>query len=350
MGGIQPFNELMQLTSKYNMKYFFKLPILVVLFLMSCKRDKNTDEPAVIDESLIKPYAEISIKQGGEWQDGPRNHKEYIGGTFKNIQELTVPAEHTDHSWYIRYEGPGWENKHIGYRLYLDWRNAIDIYGKKVDSIVLPYVGQDGFDSYHEMSDWGQDILKAGKSLGIGGYGRIVNDTVRHFESVVKTYANVFNMDSVSGVHIDYKGWETANDTLDLKTRLSIFSEGRHTKVELNLSKAVDGICTGIVKFDSIPLIRNSGNNWAYIATYGTQTLVSYTDKLGMAVFYKHSEVKEIKEGSYDHLVIFNPAASCTYYFLGAWEQELDGIRTEGEFVAYLNELLQQLDNKGTLD
>ena len=332
------------------MKHFFKLTILVVLVLMSCNQDKNTNEAAVIDESLIKPYAEISIKEGGEWQDGPRDHKEYIGGTFKNVQEMIVPSEHTDHSWYIRYEGPGWENKSIGYRLYLDWRNAIDIYGKKVDSIVLPYVGQDGFDSYHEMSDWGQDILKAGKSLGIGGYGRIVNDTVHHFKTVEKTSASVFNTDSISSVDIDYKGWETANDTLDLKTKLSIFSEGRHTKAELNLSKAVDGICTGIVKFDSIPLIEKVGKDWAYIATYGAQTLVSDTDKLGMAIFYKLSEVKEIKEGLYDHLVIFNPVTSYTYYFLGAWEQELDGIKTEEEFVTYLNELLQQFDNQGTLD
>jgi len=329
------------------MKHILKLSAIAFLGLVACKEEKKEE---VVEVPLIKPYAEISIKEGGEWQDGPRNHKEYIGGTFKNVQEVEVPEEHTDHSWYIRYEGPGWENKHVGYRLYLDWRNAIDIFGKKVDSIVLPAVGQDGFDSYHEMSDWGADILKAGKSMGIGGYGRIVNDTVRHFETVEKTSANVFNTDSVSGVHIDYKGWQTATDTLDLKTKLSIFSEGRHTKAELNVSKAVEGIVTGIVKFDSIPLVQKSGNTWAYISTYGTQTLVSDTDKLGMAVFYKLSEVKEIKEGKDDHLVVFNPATSYTYYFLGAWEQELNGVKDQAAFTAYLNELLQQLETKGTLD
>lgn len=344
MAGIPSFNNNHKLPEA--MKYL-KLVLLVLLTATACKQEKNDQ---VVEVQKSKPYAEISIKEGGEWQDGSRNHKEYVGGTFKNVQQMDVPAEHTDHSWYIRYEGPGWENKHVGYRLYLDWRNAIDIYGKKVDTLVLPYVGQDGFDSYHEMSDWGQDILKAGKSMGIGGYGRIVNDTVRHFETVEKTSASVFNTDSISGVAIDYKGWQTASDTIDLKTKLSIFAEGRYTKTELNLSKAVEGIVTGIVKFDSIPLIQKVGNQWAYIATYGAQTLVNENDKLGMAIFYKISEVKGVKEGTYEYLIEFHPATSHTYYFLGAWGQEPNGIKSQEEFITHLDELLKELETNGTLD
>ena len=34
--------------------------------------------------------------------------------------------------------------------------------------MVLPEVGLDGYDSYHEMSDWGADILKVGNRLGMG--------------------------------------------------------------------------------------------------------------------------------------------------------------------------------------
>jgi hypothetical protein len=42
----------------------------------------------------------------------------------------------------------------------LDWNVCME----KTEAIILPQVGQDGFDSYHEMSDWGSDILKAGRS------------------------------------------------------------------------------------------------------------------------------------------------------------------------------------------
>src|SRR5690606_20502368 len=52
--------------------------------------------------------AEISHKVGGEWQD-----KVYVGGTFKNVDELTPPPQYTDHSEFIRYEGPGIESDKV---------------------------------------------------------------------------------------------------------------------------------------------------------------------------------------------------------------------------------------------
>jgi hypothetical protein len=74
----------------------------------------------------------------------------------------------TYRSFDIRYEGPGWKSNKIGYRLL----RTGDVCTEKTEAIILPQVGQDGFDSYHEMSDWGSDILKAGRwnwvpSIGI---------------------------------------------------------------------------------------------------------------------------------------------------------------------------------------
>ena len=102
--------------------------MLLLLNLSACKKNiepKTTIEKEPKKEATdVKTYAEISIKEGGHWEG-----RKYLEGTFKNVDSVKVPAEHTDHSWYIRYEGPGWESNKIGYRLYLDWRNAIDIFG-----------------------------------------------------------------------------------------------------------------------------------------------------------------------------------------------------------------------------
>lgn len=333
------------------------LIILAIAFLsvFSCKEKKSqdaTDTSNDVAEVRLtsKTYAEISIAQGGEWIDGPRGHKEYNAGTsFKNIDSLHVPKEHTDHTWFIRYEGPGWENGQIGYRIYLDWRNAIDIFGKKVDSIVLPYVGQDGFDSYHEPTDWGQDILKAGKSMGIGGYGRIVADTIVHFQKVKNTFAKMENTESSSSVNIFYEGWESGNEIIDLKSKLTIYPEDRYTKAELTSSKEVSGICTGIVNH-GVNFHKKEGSKWAYIATYGVQTLATPPDNLGMALFYNLNEVTEQKMGAHDHLVIFKPTTkTLTYYFLGAWEQEKNGLKNETDFLADLNKKLELLDSTNSL-
>lgn len=332
-----------------------KLGLVIILFLtiLACKKQKEASSITAVNpkENTQKTYAEISMAQEGTWVDGPRGHKEYNGGTsFKNVNSLQIPEEHTDHTWFIRYEGPGWENSQIAYRLYLDWRNAIDIFGKKVDTLVLPYVGQDGFDSYHDPAPWGMDILKAGKSMGIGGYGRFLNDTVGHFHQVKNTTAKIDNSDKASTISIAYDDWKTGDDTIDLETKLTIYPQDRFTKAELHPSKEIEGLTTGIVKFKHIPLLKKSGQKWAYIATYGAQTLVSDTDKLGMAVFYKVDELAEQKEGPHDHLLIFKPTtAALTYYFLGAWEQELNGISNEADFIKDLDEKLEILDKTNTL-
>lgn len=330
--------------------------ILAALTIIGCKEEaKNeTKTPQNEVKTVEKPdknaktYAELSIRKGNDWKP-----EKFGGGEFMNVDSLQLPEGHKDHAYYIRYEGPGWENAQVGYRLYLDWRNAIDIYGKKVDTLVLPYVGQNDYETYHHESPWGQDILKAGKSLGIGGFGRFMNDTVAHFRTVEKTVAYVKNEDNASSVKIDYNGWKTGDQTIDLDADLEIFPAGRYTKATLTPSAAIDGLCTGMVKFADIPLIEKKSENgaWGYLATYGTQTLVNDTDKLGMVIFYKTEDVDNIVEGKNDHLVVFKPSAKAiTYYFLGAWEQENNGITSREDFIKSIDENLASLEANGKLE
>ncbi|MBP1222592.1 DUF4861 family protein [Flavobacterium sp. 1355] len=293
-----------------------------------------------------KTYAEISAKTDGKWEG-----RKYIGGTvFKNVDKLKLAPEHTDHSFDIRYEGPGWENNRIGYRLYLDWRNAIDIFGKKTSENILPKVGQDNFDSYHEMSDWGADILKAGKGIGIGSIDRYLNNEKLHFREVDSTIANVYNKSNESIVKIDYYGWKTASDKINFQSELTIKPDQLYTQHTFKASQAIQGICTGIVKQKNTELLKKESKNkkWAYLATYGQQSLVP--DKLGMAIFYEVKTVESIADTDLDYLLIFKPTTKPTsFYLLGAWEQEVNGIKTQEEFVKYLDQQLEVLNKKGKM-
>lgn len=333
------------------MKILSILSIILFVSFISCNNQPKKETTAISEDSTqlvenpaTKTYAEISIKEGGHWEG-----KEYMEGTFKNVKSVKVPQEHTDHSWYIRYEGPGWESNKVGYRLYLDWRNAIDIFGKVTDDMVLSDVGQDGFDSYHEMNDWGMDILKAGKGLGIGSLGRYINKEVVHFQEVDSTFAKVENTLENSSVNINYYGWKTANDKIDLSSKLTIAPNQRITKHTIQSSSAIPNICTGIVKHGVDFFTKESENKkWGYIATYGVQTLVP--DKLGMAIFYEVASVEKVTEWDHDHLLIFNPTTEkVSYYFLGAWEQEKGGIKTKQEFLSYLDEKLNDLNTNHKL-
>lgn len=312
---------------------------LALFSLTACKAQKKETS------SAEKPfsYAEISVKTDGKWEN-----RKYIGGSkFKNVDKLNLAPQHTDHSFDIRYEGPGWESNKVAYRLYLDWRNAIDIFGKKTDTLVLPYVGQDGFDSYHEMSDWGADILKAGKGIGVGSIARYTNNETLHFNTVTATTVAIKNGKKESVIHIKYDGWKTANDVIDFTSTLKIKADDRITQHTIQASKNIEGIATGIVRLKNLPLLQNESQNkkWAYIATYGAQTLVSDTDLLGMVVFYETAAVEKLVEGEHDHLVLFKPATKAnTFYFAGVWEQEKNGITNKEDFIKYIDQKLAELN------
>jgi len=292
-------------------------------------------------EYLKRTQAELSIKVGGQFVD-----RKYEGGTFQNINFLRVPPDHTDHSEFIRYEGPGWESDKVGYRFYLDWRNASDIYGKKVPDMVLQNVGQDGFDSYHEMSDWGMDILKVGESLGIGSIAMWYDNKANRVSQTDSVTCEIVLDGSVESlIRTKYFGWKVGNGVYNLISDLSITAGSRMTKHSLQIEGNPDNLCTGIVKHPDAPLIQSGENqNWSYIANYGKQSLAE--DQLGMAILFKHNDLIEVTEDEFSHVLVLKPeTGKLTYYFLAAWEKEPNGIKTKEEFLDYLNEIVQRLDH-----
>ncbi|MCB9289819.1 MAG: DUF4861 domain-containing protein [Lewinellaceae bacterium] len=303
-------------------------------------------EPLKAGESLPafkkRTQAELSYKTGGQW-DG----REYKGGTFENTTYLRVPPEHTDHSWFIRYEGPGWESDKVGYRFYLDWRNATDIFGKKTSEMVLQNVGQDGFDSYHEPSAWGMDILKVGESLGIGSVGFWTGEKALRVATTDSVVCSIpVNGPIQSMVRTVYYGWDTGEEKANLTSELSIHAGSRLTRHELSLSNPLPNLCTGIVKLEGTTLLKDDGQEeWGYLATWGAQSLAE--DQLGMAVIFKNGQLIQQTEDEHSHVVVLRPAndASLVYYFLAAWEQEPGGIKTEEAFRTYLTQTVKTLSS-----
>jgi hypothetical protein len=299
----------------------------------------------------IRPYpkrtqAELSQKFGGRFQN-----RKYLGGAFQNIQSLRVPPEHTDHSFFIRYEGPGWESDKVGYRFYLDWRNAIDFFGKKIPGMVLQNVGQDGFDSYHAMSDWGMDVLKVGESLGIGTLGMWAEGKAERVSVTDSVFCSiVVNGPVLSQIRTKYSGWKAGTSKIDLVSDLSITAGSRLTRHTVQATGNPSNLCTGIVKMDSTELLAPAGpgGEWTYLATWGKQSLNN--DLLGLAVFFHTRDLIRTAEDKFSHVVVLKPEdGSLTYWFAAAWEQETDGIRSAEAFAAYLDETVSRLNGPLTV-
>ena len=290
---------------------------------------------------MKKTQAELSHKFGGQFVECV-----YQGGDFQNVQYLRVPPEHTDHSLFIRYEGPGWESDRVGYRFYLDWRNAIDIYGKKIPEMVLQNVGQDGFESYHEMFEWGMDILKVGESLGIGSIGMWYNGKAERVSITDSVTCKIVSNGPVqSEIRTRYYGWKVDSNKMDLVSNFAINAGSRMTKHTVQIQGETENLCTDLVKHENTQLLqfKNQNSEWEYLALYGKQSLAG--DNLGMVILYRNKDFVEITEDEFSHVVVLKPAEGMlTYYFGAAWEQEPDGIQSREAFEDYLDQTVVGLN------
>ncbi len=287
-----------------------------------------------------RTHAELSVKTGGKFVG-----RKYVGGNWVNVKVLRVPNEHADHSEFIRYEGPGWESDRVGYRFYLDWRNAIDVFGKKVRHMVLPNVGLDGFESYHLMSVWGMDILKVGESLGVGSVGMWVEGKAQRVSLTDSVRCEVvLDGPAQSLIRTTYWGWKVGGKSYDLVSELSITAGSRMTTHCLHIKGEAPNLCTGLVKDPSAEVLVSRGEGqYGYFATYGRQSLAG--DSLGLAVVFRRSDLVTFEEDSFSHVVVLRPQEGrLTYHFLAAWEQEPGGLKTWADFVAHLQEILQKLE------
>ncbi|RBP53008.1 glycoside hydrolase family 88 protein [Arenicella xantha] len=283
-----------------------------------------------------RTQAEVSIKDGGEWQD-----KVYVGGTFKNVSQVTPPSQYTDHSEYIRYEGPGIESDQVGYRIYLDWRNGFDIFGKKTSDLVLQDVGQDGYASYHEMSDWGADILKVGSSLGAGGYGYWTGEKVELVSKVKqRSTAIKVNGPLYSALDIDYQGWDTGSNVVDLTASLAMQAGSPMVDVELRTSEPLSNLAIGLVAHQGTELLTGdldiTGEAWSYVASFGKQSL--FDDNLAMVLLFKKRDFIEQTQDENSYVVVLQPRGTYVQYAFGAlWSGQPGGVQTKQELETYLH-------------
>ncbi|MCX6167744.1 MAG: DUF4861 domain-containing protein [Ignavibacteriales bacterium] len=329
-----------------------KIPDNILLLLDFKANEKKTitvqyDKMAVLKKEFKKrTQAILAAKVDYTLKDGF-----YTGGKFVNVPELKMPQNHFAHDALIKFEGPGWESDKVAYRFYLDSRNRNDIFAKKIDDVVLDRVGNndlvsDSKESYTVMCDWGMDVFKVGESLGIGSIGMWYDGKVNTISKTEKVVCKILTDGIIkSNILTQYSGWQVGQKKFDLNSLISISAGSRLTKEEITLTGNAENICTGLAKHEGCSLINDENNlEWSYIASYGKQSLAG--DNLGLALFFKRTDLLKITEDPASFITILKPAdGKLTYYFAAAPEMELNGIKFKEEFINYLNDTILELGN-----
>ena len=252
-----------------------------------------------------------------------------------------MPPQSSDHNEYLRYEGPGIESDQVGYRVYLDWRNGFDIFGKKTSAMVLPSVGLDGYESYHQMADWGADILKVGQSLGMGGFGYWDGAKAVLVSDVAERSATIRSDGPIhASFDLDYKGWKTGAATVDLHATLSMQAGSPMVDVTLVTSAPLDNLAVGLVTHPEAEVMVGdldvTGEAWSYLATFGRQTLFE-GDHLGMAILFRKMDLVSQTRDEGSQVLVLRPRGKELSYAFGAlWSGQKGGVQTREELQAFL--------------
>lgn len=321
----------------------------IALFLVSSIAPKQTQRYTIRKGNSL-PYpkrtsAELTHKTGGTFAGN-----KYTGHySWAKTNVLTLPGSFRDHSYYIKYEGPGWESDKVAYRFYLDNRNAVDVFAKTTSQLVLPGVGADGFESYHKPAPWGMDNLLVGKSLGLGSIA-IWNGTsaVRIEKKDSTTCIIAADGKLRSQVKTIYHGWKANDVKCNLTSLISIDAGSYLSHIELQTDRKIDNLTTGIIKQETAGLIvkHDKNNEWSYIATFGKQSLNN--DMQGLVIFARTRQIKEITEDSLNHLLVLQPDKNgyADYFIMPTWELDLEPVKTEAEFLNRINEALDRLNHR----
>ena len=179
------------------------------------------------------------------------------------------------------------------------------------------------------------DILKVGNSLGAGGFGVYENGKVRQIGTARSYKAEVVKDDiETAAVKVTHLGSRACRGTV--AATYTIKAGERMSRVQVEGGCALPYATGLIIHPNTSSIVSDGTGEWQYKARYGAQSLVP--DNLGLAIFYKASDVEEVSTDEDDDYVVFKPRTAPDYYTAAAWAQEPGGITTETQFRSWLEQ------------
>ena len=257
--------------------------------------------------------------------------KNKITGKYENRKELTVPNDLATQSKWIMFEGPVLENDLVAYRYYADSRHRFDTYGKLVSDLVMDSVSW----KYHDIMDWGSDILKVGNSLGMGSPAIYYKDSLYTLSVCEqKDIAIRESGKNISMIRTTWKGLTVAEHQFDLIQDWSLAAGEPWSEIKLTVvnGSLPDGMqfATGFVKH--LPeVIQGTSNDIFFAMNWGQQSF--HKEDLGMAIMADAKyQPKQIMDDMSHAYYFENANKEVTYQFLSVWERDKNNVKDRQAF------------------
>lgn len=269
---------------------------------------------------------------------------------------------------FQRYQtdGPSWENDKVGFRHYLDGRNAKDVFGKRTSDISPENVGINAAgaveDNYHVMEPWGRDILAVGNSIGIGGVALVKGDSILRLgvtvddsvNNVEKTVFRIVSEGPVRSVlNFKYHNWKPANKSYGVEETTSIWPGmyAYHNSVKVSGVGKDENLAIGLVSINATkpPTEIMIDNKWIALVSHEKHT---YNKEwwLGLALILPADAYAGITaaprtgklSNSYLAKLKINKQP-VHYYAVAGWELSDEGFKDPVYFQQYVENLARQI-------
>ena len=293
--------------------------------------EKSSAPEEKIVEEIVKPKAQVLLLTQGFPYDS--EHKDSIRGPYVQQTKLVVPSDLGPQNKWVMFEGPVLENDMVAYRFYMDSRHRYDIYGKRVADLVMDTVSW----KYHDIMDWGSDILKVGNSLGMGTPAIYYKDKIYHLGDADAMTVETRMIGGCAQVETLFSTIKLDGEKVHYVTETTTLCPGnRNAFVNLHASDgglpAGAAFCTGIVKHDTeLQTLEMKAGKAVF--SWGKQSY--HGENMGMAVMAANAIVDRHQEDPLSHLLIFKEGlSSVDYSFMSAWERGVVPVKTQAEFEA----------------
>lgn len=218
-------------------------------------------------------------------------------GSYREVDQYMAPSCRDSFRIIAQGESVSWENDKIAFRNYFDCRNVKDLFGKLKPEMIIDKIGTPEMGSYHDLADWGMDVLHCGNSLGSGGLAMLENDSLYRLGSTdTYAYQKICEGPVRSVFDLKYTGWLVGDQNLSAVERISIYPGKYWFQSDVTVS-GFDGekqLVTGIVttQLKNEPYHFKANDEYDAIATLDKQSLNN--DTLGMAVMLKAAEETKV--------------------------------------------------------
>lgn len=251
---------------------------------------------------------------------------------YPEIDAITYPGNSDNSIIYNTIYGHGavMESMLNAWRIYVDNRQSIDLYGKKARQLELETTG---FYTTPEQSaqGYGRDILWAGKSVAAGSFRGLTDGQPATIDSVSKRTQRIIASGPIrSIIEVEDEGWMINGKKVNMLQRYTQYGLNPYFTAEIFLEGpgADQVFCTGVQKIGDDGgegFIADGGLAGSWGTNLPDKNYPEMTETLGIGIQVEPENLVKAREDNLNYLMEVKPDSNgkITYYvnFVSAMEK-----------------------------